>query len=108
MLLFEVSGIKSGKAPESFTLNCDELAEEGYYSMLTMKDRAGEQDVAFKPVIALKIGNTKVYYMAQSGSPTEFNVTSKANGKMKYVRVNPQGERGRSLAYFDQDNFSQQ
>ena len=76
--------------------------------MLTMKDRAGEQDVAFKPVIALKIGNTRVYYMTQSGSPTEFNVTSKANGQMKYVRVNPQGERGRSLAYFDQENFNQQ
>ena len=108
MLLFEVSVIKSGKAPESFTSNCDELAKEGYYSMLTMKDRAGEQDVAFKPVIALKIGNARVYYMAQSSSPTEFNVTSKANGQMKYVRVNPQGERGRSLAYFDQENFNQQ
>ena len=76
--------------------------------MLTMEGRAGGQYVAFKPVIALKIGNTEIYYMAQSGYPTEFNVISKANGRMKYVRVNPQGERGRSLAYFNQENFNQQ
>ena len=106
--LFKLANLESGKAPDSFTLDCQEISDEGYYNMFTMKGMAGEQYVAFKPVIALKIGNTKIYYMAQSGSATEFNVTSKAAGQMKYVRVNPQGERGRSLAYFNQENFNQQ
>lgn len=106
--LFKLANLESGKVPDSFTLDCQEISDEGYYSMFTMKGRAGEQYVAFKPVIALKVGNTKIYYMAQSGSATEFNVTSKAAGQMKYVRVNPLGERSRSLAYFNQENFNQQ
>jgi hypothetical protein len=71
-----------------------------------LPSRAQPSKSAFKPVIALQIGDTKHYYMADSGSSTEFNVESLARGEIRYVKVSPLGERGKSLKYFDSEYFN--
>lgn len=73
--------------------------------LFTIKDDSLRGDVvAFRPVIAIERGGTTAYYMADSND-IKFNVTTSANGSMKYKLVQAQGIKGRNIQYFSHSSF---
>ena len=73
--------------------------------LFTLKDDSlREGAVAFRPIIAIERGGTTAYYMADSGD-AKFNVTTAANGAIKYKLVQAQGIKGKNIQYFSHSSF---
>lgn len=88
-----------------FYLSGERLGKDAIKLFTVNNPSLGKDLVGYRPVIAVKVGSTTAYYMADSQSEKGFNVAAKA-GTIKYKRVVAQGARGKSLQYFGDTEYS--
>jgi hypothetical protein len=100
---FIAEKIKKSSEDNVFTLTYKELENRNLANLMTVK--VTETTVYYKPVIAVRENGKTVYYMVQANNNEQFNAAPSKDSKVKYIKVDPQGTKGRSLDYRTKKNF---
>lgn len=96
--------IRTSSDEDMFTLTYNEMKSKNLVNLLTTK--VTKSTVHYKPIIAIRNEVGKIeYYMAQTNNGKQFNVASLTDSRVKYIKVDPQGAKGRSLDYRTKENF---